>query len=413
MNEDFERRSKAVFENLRIIVGIDSKIVFLGGSAIQALLKKPQRLSIDLDIAYSGETQKLIKELEKEGYSVTQRKSRVPDFTFYNISKNGVLVKLDISKLSIPETEKRAILGFQVFTPKLSYFLASKLSALAFDTIGRLEEEPQQILKDIFDISCILDLRPNIDQIQKDWQQIIVDQNRLRKTKFTEQECLSSVQKTVLKCIDSMPLPEFFIPQHSLGSFQDMLIDSKLSRKDVSVMAARALILSNNMNSSFYEIEKSVLEEAKNALKLEEAATALIKRNYLDAKQLTAMKTVAPVALMFLSNYKSKISSLKEAWIKAAVEHTNLEIEYYSAKTKRELTKRKVNPDFIGSDRRGRSNGFWATFDHLRNEGPRLFKPETILKWTATAEHFEPSKESRWKELLTEYNQLGLEFKSF
>lgn len=304
MNEDFQKRSNAVFEKLRILVRIDPNIVFLGGSAIQVLLKTPKRLSIDLDIAYSGDIQKFIKELENKGYKVKQRKSRVLDFTFYNIYKNGVLVKLDISKLSIPETEKHNIKDFQVLTPKLSYFLASKLSALAFDTIGRFEEEPQQILKDIFDINCILDLQPDLDQFQRDWRQIVLDQNKLRKTRFTEHECLISVQKTLLKCIDAIPLPEFFIPQHSLGSFQDMLINSKISRRDIVVMAARALILSNNMNIQFYAIEKNVLEEAKSASKLEEAAKKLIERNYLSNQQIKAIKTIAPVALMFLSNYK-------------------------------------------------------------------------------------------------------------
>ena len=304
MNEDFKKRSDAVFEKLRILVKIAPDLVFLGGSAIQALLKTPKRLSIDLDIAYAGEVGKLIRELENEGYEVKQRKSRVPDFIFYNISKEGILVKLDISKLSIPETERHSLKDFQVLTPKLSYFLASKLSALAFDTIGRLEKEPQQIIKDIFDISCILDLQPNLDRLQKDWLRIIADQNRLRKTKFTNPECLNSAQTPLLKCIDVTPLPEFFIPQHSLGSFQDMLIDSKISRRDIAIMAARTLTLSTNMDGRFYEVEKTVLEEAKNISKLEEAAKALMKRKYLDTKQITAIKTVAPIALMFLSNYK-------------------------------------------------------------------------------------------------------------
>lgn len=303
MNEDFQKRSNAVFDKLKIIIRIAPELVFLGGSAIQTLLKTPKRLSIDLDIAYSGDIQQFIKELEKEGYEVKQRKSRVPDFTFYNISKNGVLVKLDISKLSIPETEKHNVKDFQVLTPKPSYFLASKLSALAFDTIGRLEEEPQQILKDIFDINCILDLRPDLDQLQNDWRQIIIDQNKLRKTRFTEYECLSSAQKTLLKCVDATPLPDFFIPQHSLGSFQDMLIDSKIFRRDITIMAARVLVLSNNMNGQFYGIEKSVLEDAKDVSKLEEASRTLVEKNYLSNQQIKAIKMIAPTALMFLSVY--------------------------------------------------------------------------------------------------------------
>ncbi len=306
MNEDFEKRSKAVFDNLRILVRMDPKVIFLGGSAIQALLKTPKRLSIDLDIAYAGDVQNFIKELEKEGYAAKPRKSSMPDFTFYNITKDGVQVKLDISKLSIPETEKHTVKGFEVLTPKLSYFVASKLSALAFGTVGRLDVEQQQILKDIFDINCILDLKPDISQIVKDWQLIVAGQNRLRKSRFSAEECLSSAQKAIMNCVDVTPLPEFFISQHSLGSFEDMLTGGMISRRDISAMAARALALSNNMGSNFYEIEKGALEDAKDAAKLEKAARELVKMNVLDAKQINAIKTVAPVSLMFLSRFSGK-----------------------------------------------------------------------------------------------------------
>lgn len=397
MNEDFKRRSDAVFENLRILVGIDSNIIFLGGSAIQALLKTPKRLSIDLDIAYSGEVQKLIKELEKEGYEVKQRKSRVPDFIFYNISKEGVLVKLDISKLSIPETEKHIVRDFAVFTPKLSYFIASKLSALAFDTIGRLEEEPQQIIKDVFDINCILDLQPDLGQLQKDWLQIIADQNRLRKTRFTEYEGLSSAQKTLLKCIDATPLPEFFIPPHSLGSFQDALVEGKISRRDIVTMAARALTLSSNMNDIFYETEKSVLEKAKNASKLEEASHELIKISYLDARQITTIKTIAPVALMYLLNFKNSDNSVT-AFIRAIYEKRKIKLVFFSKEDNNYL-ERTCAPMDYGPSRRTKDNKnrlhVWD-YDSDREEHTLSLPLEQIKSLEILPENFDPSEFITW-----------------
>lgn len=103
----------------------------------------------------------------------------------------------------------------------------------------------------------------------------------------------------------------------------------------------------------------------------------------------------------------------REAWIKAAVEHHILEMQYYSGKTKREVTIREVEPDFVGTSRNGANHGFWATFCHLRNEGPRCFSPETILSWKATGKSFEPSPMGRWKELENEYQRLGLGSKEF
>ena len=82
MNKEFERRSKEVFEVLSILVKIDKRIIFLGGSAIQATLPEQKRLSIDLDISYSDEIDKLIRGLENAGYVVLKRKVVIP-FLFF------------------------------------------------------------------------------------------------------------------------------------------------------------------------------------------------------------------------------------------------------------------------------------------------------------------------------------------
>lgn len=105
--------------------------------------------------------------------------------------------------------------------------------------------------------------------------------------------------------------------------------------------------------------------------------------------------------------------SLEDTWIKASVEHVVVKIKYYSGKTKHELTEREVEPDFIGISRDGRNSGYWATFCHLRNEGPRCFKPETIFDYKATERTFVPSPHGRWEEMLGEYNARDLGSKSF
>jgi hypothetical protein len=167
MNKEFEKRSKTVFQVLSLLVKIEPRIVFLGGSAIQALFEKPKRLSIDLDISYPGDVLTLIRSLETAGYAVSQRNSPTPNpnFIFYRISKDGVMVKLDICRLAIPETEMHKVAGTAVQIPKKCYFLAAKLSSLAFGTIGRLDAEPVQSIKDIFDIDCLLEIGVDLDHM--------------------------------------------------------------------------------------------------------------------------------------------------------------------------------------------------------------------------------------------------------
>ena len=306
MNKDFEKRSKEVFEVLSILIKIDKNVIFLGGSAIQAILPEQKRLSIDLDVSYSGETEKLIQGLEKAGYAITRRKSRNPIFVYYSVSKEDVLVKFDIIRLTISETEKQHIRNFEVLLPTQRYFLASKLSSLAFGTIGRLEEEQSQIVKDIFDINCLLDNTPDLSDMSKDWHIIISDQNRLRNTNHKEVQCAEGVQKALLKCVDVVPSPLFFITQNSLGSFQDTLLKGKVLRQDLATMAARALLLLVHMGSTFYDVEAQVLSDATNQKKLEEAEKELLAKHIIKADQLHALKITAPRALIYLFYWMGK-----------------------------------------------------------------------------------------------------------
>ncbi|HLC68330.1 MAG TPA: nucleotidyl transferase AbiEii/AbiGii toxin family protein [Candidatus Bilamarchaeaceae archaeon] len=300
MNKDFEKRSNEVFEVLAILAKLDKQIVFLGGSAIQAILPEQKRLSIDLDISYFGETDKLIHELQSAGYSVVKRKGRNPIFVFYTVTKKDVMVKLDITHLIIPETEKRRFGDFETLLPTQSYFIASKLSSLAFGTIGRLGEEQSQIIKDIFDINCLLDNKPSLDGMKENWHKIIYDQNRLRNTNHKEVQCIEDVQKTLLKCIEVMPSPSFFITPNSLGSFQDTLVKGRISRQDLVTMAARVLLLLVYMDNNFYDVETRVLSDATDTKKLEEAEKTLLAKQILKTDQLHALKIIAPKALLYL-----------------------------------------------------------------------------------------------------------------
>ncbi len=105
--------------------------------------------------------------------------------------------------------------------------------------------------------------------------------------------------------------------------------------------------------------------------------------------------------------------SLEETWIKAAVEHRILNIDYFSARTKRENTNRDIEPDFVGTSRDGRNRGLFATFCHLRHQGPRCFMPSTVKRFSATSKSFTPSPHGRWRELILVYKAKGLEHKNF
>jgi len=74
MNREFRKRHDQVLETLRLLTAQAEKqgeaVVFVGGSALQAALPKPLRLSIDLDIGYAGEPEGLVFSLKPE-YEIT------------------------------------------------------------------------------------------------------------------------------------------------------------------------------------------------------------------------------------------------------------------------------------------------------------------------------------------------------
>jgi len=105
--------------------------------------------------------------------------------------------------------------------------------------------------------------------------------------------------------------------------------------------------------------------------------------------------------------------SLEETWIKAAVEHRIINIDYFSSRTKQEHTNRDVEPDFVGISKDGKNKGLWATFCHLRHEGPRCFLPNTVRRFGVTSKTFTPSSKGRWQELIPFYNEKGLKEKEF
>ena len=104
--------------------------------------------------------------------------------------------------------------------------------------------------------------------------------------------------------------------------------------------------------------------------------------------------------------------SLEDTWIKAAVEHRVINIDYFSIRTKREYTKRDVEPDYMGASKNG-FLGLWATWCHLRSQGPRCFKPDSVKRFSITYKTFSPSPDGRWEELIPIYEQKGLKVRVF
>ena len=98
---------------------------------------------------------------------------------------------------------------------------------------------------------------------------------------------------------------------------------------------------------------------------------------------------------------------LRDAWIKAAVEHKTLTITYHSGRTKGENTVREVEPDYYGYDVTGKNHGCWG-FCRLRRE-IRCFKEDSVLNWRYSGDTYPPNPVGRWQELIPTYKAKKLD----
>ena len=110
--------------------------------------------------------------------------------------------------------------------------------------------------------------------------------------------------------------------------------------------------------------------------------------------------------------------TMRLLWIKAAIEHRVVVLEYRSGGAHSPVTVHEVEPDFIGREKGPfvfhiGPNGYWAALDRRNGEGPRCFDPSHVQSMTLTDTIFEPRPETRWMEHLEEYHEMDLRDETF
>ena len=105
--------------------------------------------------------------------------------------------------------------------------------------------------------------------------------------------------------------------------------------------------------------------------------------------------------------------TMRRLWIKAAVEHRVVRLEYRDPSSRGAVTTRDVVPDFIGSwlglgHLFPWSFRFWGFFHHEGGEDPCCFRSADVSSLEMTGRTFEPRPDGRWMEHLEEYHRLGL-----
>jgi hypothetical protein len=314
MNREFAKRQAQVLEVLEILVREASArketLVFLGGSAIQtAVLKEPKRLSVDLDIHYSGDTAKLLGALGGD-YKVDKRQSKGADmFDHYSIVHGDVQVKVDIAKFKLAEHGKpwgsRAVgeAKFRANVASPDYLLASKLATLAIGTVGRRQFSPMDFLKDVFDANFLLDEFGATLGTLDCFGQICEIQNRINKTSFAEAQIIESAVKALLESANTDD-SKATIKSADLGNFNQYSLGGIIKKTDYWAMAyrlaayAHAITFKGRAVEAVKEIEKNANEKYADKDFVAMCEQKLAAKG-IGAKQLHELKILAPKALVY------------------------------------------------------------------------------------------------------------------
>lgn len=316
MNRQFAERQAQVLEILEILAKEASKrketLVFMGGSAVQAAaLKKPRRLSVDLDVYYSGNAQELLEVL-KGGYSIEKRATRQKDlFDFYSAIKGNVKVKIDFARFKLSKTGEPYSLkalgqkGFKAHVATPDYLLASKLCALAVGTAGRREFSPIDFLKDVFDSNALIDECGISLETLDCFGQVCKLQNEINKSSFTEEKIIENLVQVLL---DSALTDDrkASIKGADLGNFNfSYSLQQAIRKPDYWTMACRLAAYAQNLTSGVkmpQRVEK--IETDASGKYADKAFVDMCEEELaakkIDAKQLHELKILAPKALIYL-----------------------------------------------------------------------------------------------------------------
>ncbi len=319
MNLDFQARHGQALALLSLLSKEAEKrgqlLVFLGGSAVQATLSNPRRLSVDLDVYYDGDAKELLRVLEPE-YELEARPTLPTElFDFYKASKDRVLVKIDVARFHLvadggtPYEQKEldaAGSRFKTFIATSDYLLASKLVNTAVGATGRAQFNPTDFLKDVFDANCLADEFGTNLSTWHCFGQINEVQNEIRKTSFTLGQTIQAARNNLINCVPTTQ-PLGTVPAGALKGFEEYLLRGGLSQLQLSEMAYRMAAYLKAFEQkeeqgaprAIREIESTVQTRFNDAVYADQCIRGLIPHG-IPVARLQQLKLVRPKALLYL-----------------------------------------------------------------------------------------------------------------
>jgi hypothetical protein len=246
LHKEFLRRHDLVLETLEPLNQAakdqGGKFVFAGGSAVQTLLPRPPRLSIDLDAYTNIEPAELVKSLSPS-HVIAPKKSSLPGYSFFNATKGTTTIRLDLTTTPLPkgaETEKRITLKGSAFNISIAsphYLFASKLTALSIGTIGRKLDNQTSFIKDFYDDNSIQEQYGVPVLAWHHFESCTKSENNLRGTDYSPKEVAVAAINALKR---GAPLyPDSPTTKGAIDDFGQLLLEGKVDKPTLSAMSLR------------------------------------------------------------------------------------------------------------------------------------------------------------------------------
>jgi hypothetical protein len=209
-------RTVYAFGLLEALVRVGMPFVFKGGTCLILLLEKPQRLSTDIDIIVEPGTDiqeyldkaakifpfKCVGEQERKGKNgivkrhfkftydspTYQRNFYILLDVLFEHQQYETLVRREIrNDLLLTEPNYLSVL-----IPDENSILADKMTAFAPHTTGILlgEDKDMEVMKQMYDVSSLLDVFSDFNAVQKTYHRIVQDEIAYRGIPQTAEDCL-------------------------------------------------------------------------------------------------------------------------------------------------------------------------------------------------------------------------------
>lgn len=292
------RNDPALIEKVLFAFGLlealkrtDLPFIFKGGTSLMLLLDKPKRLSTDIDIliepgmnldSYLNDPEKFYpftrkeEQIRKTGNGIVKRHFRFYYHSPYTGRQSYILLDAVFAKNPYCMLAKREInnpllltegLNYDVDIPTIDCILGDKLCAFAPDTIGIQYgmNKDMEIIKQMFDISCLIDEFSNMSDVKEVYQHSAEQEAGFRGKKYSADHCLKDTIRTCL-CIcsrgktDPKNYPSLLYGIRSVGThiFGTRYSGETASRDACKVLCFSACLLSNHSFQKITE-EKSYL----------------------------------------------------------------------------------------------------------------------------------------------------------